>query len=274
MFLVLRYLGLPVAIVQSFGGNTVWFRSNTFCTAIYLFAVWGYLIFLVVIDLILILRVYAMYNGSRIALGILLLVYIPIMISEMVLIGIATNPKMYSSVSDVEVINMELCYVSYTTMGTELLTYTYILNITISGVLCSFALIQFTRDSLQARKALGKWQSNRYMKLLAQESILYFVAILLSDVAGMMSITTVFSETSQLVSGVPFTILPYILGPRLVLSVREFHSRTFGEHIDTGFGLHSQRSSTSHGIVFASPSERVPDGDAGAVEEVAVIVVE
>ncbi|KAF9237821.1 hypothetical protein BU15DRAFT_48226 [Melanogaster broomeanus] len=61
-------------------------------------------------------------------------------------------------------------------------------------------------------------------------------------------------------------VVPYLLAPRLILSVREVHSHLVGEHTDTGFGFHSKCFSTSCGVVFANPA----GGKGGAVQEVQV----
>ncbi|KAF9237824.1 hypothetical protein BU15DRAFT_62847 [Melanogaster broomeanus] len=64
-------------------------------TAIFLSLVWGNTLYLIVIDWMFILRVYAMYNRSKIVVYILLLVYVPITICLIVFIGIANNPKIH-----------------------------------------------------------------------------------------------------------------------------------------------------------------------------------
>ncbi|KAF9232295.1 hypothetical protein BU15DRAFT_81386 [Melanogaster broomeanus] len=240
-------------------------------TAMLLFEIWGAAIFAIVIHLVLMLRVYAMYNRSRIVLGILLFVYIPTKISSLVLLGIINNPKIHLSIADVEVVNMELCTWSYNG-GTELIISLHVLSTVVNGVLCSFAVVQWIRYSLEMHKVLGKWQSNRYMKLLVQESILYFVMILLLNIMTLIQTLATLSATVQLALDALSSFPPYIVGPHLILSVREFHSRILGEHVDSGFGLHSQRSSTSRGIIFATPEER--EGHGKAVEEVAEIGIE
>ncbi|KAF9233808.1 hypothetical protein BU15DRAFT_79731 [Melanogaster broomeanus] len=308
MYIMLRYLGLLVAMVQSFMGSSFWFGSNmvrssslvltrdeeltknahSFVsmtgvqppmiynssegTAMFLlFEIWGATIFGIVVHLVFMLRVYAMYNRSRIVLGILLCVYIPTTISQLVLLGIINNPKTHLSIADVEVVNMELCTSSYNG-GNELIISQRVLSTVVNGVLCSFAVVQCIRYSLEIHKVLGKWQSNRYMKLLVQESILYFVMILLLNIMTLIQSLATLSGTVQLVvealSGFP----PYIVGPHLILSVREFHSRILGEHIDSGFGLDSQRFSMSRGVIFMTPEEREGHGD--AVDEVAEIDIE
>ncbi|KAF9232303.1 hypothetical protein BU15DRAFT_67586 [Melanogaster broomeanus] len=183
------------------------------------------------------------------------------------------NPKTHLSVTDVEVINMNVCVVSHSG-GTKLFVYIGVSQTVTSVVPCFFAVAQFIRHSREMHKALCKWQPNRYMKLLVQESILYFIVVLTFDMVDLLlgGTSTLLSGTTQIVSGIFSAFTPFILVPRLIISVREFHSHYDGEHIDSGFGLRSQRFSTSHEIMFASPEDQ--DEGVGAVEEVARVVVE
>jgi len=246
MYFVVRYLGYPIAIIQSFGGSSLLFGSDSFCAAIYIFMIWGFAFFILVTDLIMILRVYAMYHRSRIILGVLLLVYIPTTIIHLVLTGIANNPNTHLSVAAVEVFNTKSCAFAYSD-ATNLLMYINVSRTVISVVLCIFSVAKFWRHSLERHRTLGRWQVNRYMKLLVQGSILYFVAdVLYNIVALMLGISMLRTVGAQIFGGTS-SIAPYIIAPRLIISVREIHSRITGEDPDSGFGLASERFSTSGG---------------------------
>lgn len=41
--------------------------------------------------------------------------------------------------------------------------------------MCTLAVTQFTRQSLQMYKATKQWQSNRFVNLLVIEGVLYFL---------------------------------------------------------------------------------------------------
>ncbi|KAF9231085.1 hypothetical protein BU15DRAFT_82843 [Melanogaster broomeanus] len=269
MFFVVRYLGYPVAIVQAFGGSSLWFGSNSLtqemssCTAIFLFMTWGFAFFILVTDrepytyyrdnggmngsafaVVMLLRVYAMYNRSRIMLSILILVYIPATAIHLVLTGIVNNPNTHLSVTAMELINTKSCAFAYSD-GTYLLTYINVSRTVISVVLCVLAVSQFLRHSWERRRALGRWQTNRYMKLLVQESILYFVVDVLYNVVALILGTSTLLTVGEQIFGGSSTVAPYILAPRLIISVREVHSKIIGEDMDGGFGLQSERFSTS-----------------------------
>ncbi|KAF9225013.1 hypothetical protein BS17DRAFT_60662 [Gyrodon lividus] len=270
VFFVIRYCGLPVAMIQAFGGSSLWFGSDIVRTVLYELLAWGYVVFIFVTDLVMILRVYAMYNRSRITVGLLLLVYVPATTIQLVSTAIINNPKTNLSVREGEVFDVKLCVVSHSD-GTALLTYVNVSRTLMNVVLCFFVIARFIRHSLEMHKLLGKWQSNRYMKLLVQESIFYFVINLLYNTVGIIAgSSTTLSGTAQIIFAVPSEVAPFMLAPRFIISVRELHSRVTGEHIDSGFGLHSQCFSIG-GIVFASPEGR--EGDWSAVEEVVEVVV-
>jgi len=210
----------------------------------------------------MILRVYAMYHRSRIVLWILLLVYIPAMTIQLVLTPILNNTSTHLFVSELEEFNVKLCVVSFSG-GKDLHMYINIARTVVSVVLCFFAIAQFIGHSRVQHEVFGRWQANRYMKLLAQQSILYFIVNLIYNVVGLIE------STSTMLVGPAHIILvvfvaPYILGPRLIIGVREFHSRTVGEHIDSGFGWREQHFWMRH-----TRDVLTTERDGGLVEDVA-----
>jgi hypothetical protein len=84
------------------------------------------------------------------------------------------------SVTEVERMDVKFCATSYSG-ETDLAIYIWICGVVNSTVLCSFAVVQFVRHALGTRKVLGKWQPNRYMKFLVQESIFYFIGYVCSQ---------------------------------------------------------------------------------------------
>ncbi|KAF9233805.1 hypothetical protein BU15DRAFT_66241 [Melanogaster broomeanus] len=201
-------------------------------------------------------------SDTWIVLDIILWVYVRTVAVQFALIVIFNNFKTHLSVTEVEEMNMKFCVTSYSD-ATELSIYIWIARAVNSAVLCLFAVAQFIRHALEMHKVLGKWQSNRYMRFLVQENILYFISDLLYNVLGIvLGPSKTVSRTAA---------APYLLAPRLIISAREFHSRIVGDHIDSGFGFSSQGFSRSHGIVWASPEDREVDG--GVVEEVATEIV-
>ncbi|KAF8838728.1 hypothetical protein BDN67DRAFT_971130 [Paxillus ammoniavirescens] len=226
------------------------------CMVTYLIQSWAFVLFLGASDFLMILRIYAMYNRSKTILSILLVIYIPTMALTIVPLVYKMTRKLYLSVHLVEVVDVRLCIVPDTTIpipSRYLLGSRFILG----ALLCIFAVAKFIRESLETYKEIKQWRSNRYMELLVRESVLYFIINLLSNAL----ISTVTSGMQSVVSIITIAILPYVVAPRFVISVREFHSRAV-EHIDTGFGAVSQCVSPHlNTIVFASAGD-MPLGNA------------
>jgi hypothetical protein len=155
--------------------------------------------------------------------------------------------------------------------------YTYIARLVLDMLLCFLAVTQYVRQLLRMHKAVKKWQSNRYMELLVQQSILYFIAYVLfsltsgthSNSSSSINVTELIyhfavlagiGQNAQRILYFPY-IFQFVLTPRLIISVRQLCSPGIGGHIDTGFGLDSQRVSRNNNtIVFANVGE-LPEGD-------------
>ncbi|KIJ08288.1 hypothetical protein PAXINDRAFT_102632 [Paxillus involutus ATCC 200175] len=199
---------------------------------------------------LMILRIYAMYNRSRRILAILLVIYIPTLVLSITSAAYSTAQKFYLSV--LAVADVKICVMGINDIA-HVVTYAIVARLVIGTLLCILAVAKFVRQSLEMHKALKQWRSDRYMKLFARESILYFIANLILNVATYLSI----SGTLYIVLSIISCVFPYVLAARFVLSVRDLYSHAVGEHVDTGFGAVSQVNT----IMFANPGD-MPAGDA------------
>ncbi|KIJ07007.1 hypothetical protein PAXINDRAFT_103148 [Paxillus involutus ATCC 200175] len=234
---------------------------------------WLFPIFLGVADLLMILRVYAMYRRSKILLAILLAIYIPTTVLCTVATIMYSHPNVTLTVTTTEAAVFNFCIATYDT--TSLFgTYTVIPRLVLGVILCTLAVAKFVRQSLDMHKAIKQWQPNRYLELLTRESVLYFIAYVhlpLYEAEPTLTLPTSYLVynvaslignigTAHIVLGVAASLLPYILAPRFILSVREACSHTVWEDVDTGFGVGSQcTSGGSTTMVFASRD--IPAGD-------------
>ncbi|KIJ61609.1 hypothetical protein HYDPIDRAFT_189505 [Hydnomerulius pinastri MD-312] len=267
MFLVVRYLGLSMALLQGLGDTSFVYEPVPVRTALYLFTRSASIVFSAVANLVMILRVFAMYNRSRLVLGILLIISILHDMTAIVYLGVYGNPSRSLSVTEIEVGDTLLCSLA-STVGQKVNSLFYIPGIVLGVLLCTFALVQFARHSLEMHKALGKWQPNRYMTLLVQEGVLYFVVALYFNIVNLVLLVAPVSwyvGDTLLVLSTLSDIVPYVLAPRLIISMREFHSHVVGEHIDSAFGIGSQRlSHNGLNIMFATPEEVGENAEEGA----------
>ncbi|KAF9232808.1 hypothetical protein BU15DRAFT_67125 [Melanogaster broomeanus] len=216
---------------------------------------WTFLIFLAVADLLMILRVYAMYNRSRIILFILLGIYLPTVVVLLVAVSLDENPSSSLLVTSAEVMDVRVCTVTFNGIS-RIATYLFIPRFILGVLLCILAITQFIRQSLEMHAVLKRWRSNQYMELLVRESILYFVANLLYNV------TTLLNDFGASVDHTAQIVMSLVSYP---LPVRELYSHAAGEYGDTGFGVSKNNTNT---IMFASagmiPGDVEMTGSAGA----------
>ncbi|KAF9225021.1 hypothetical protein BS17DRAFT_60768 [Gyrodon lividus] len=259
LFLVVRYVGCLSAMLDAFLGSTFVPGPVVVRTVLDLILDWAPPVFLAIADLLMVLRVYAMYNRSRIILAILLAVYIPTIVLYLVTTGIVDDPKTSLTVSNPEVAGVKFCAATVTQKSTYLFSlYVVIPRFILSILLCIAAVARFVRQSLQMHKAIKQWRSDRYMKLLVRESILYFFANLLYSVASFIENF----QTAYIFLAMASCIFPYVLAPRFVISVRELYSHAVAEHVDTGFGVGSQRRSMNINTIIFASTGGMPSGDA------------
>ena len=80
------------------------------------------------------------------------------------------------------VANIQIMDFSFCVLGLNQRTWTTVitvLQITHSGAVCTLAIVQFVRQSLQMYRATKQWRPNQYMSLLVKQGILYFLAYVL-----------------------------------------------------------------------------------------------
>ena len=138
----------------------------------------------------MILRIWAMYDRSRLILGTLLTMFC----LEIIFIGLAiviySNPRNVSSMYTLvessalisyppPVIITQILDFSFCTPQPISLIWTNIatiLGIVHGGVMCILTIVQFVRQSLQMYRVTRRWQLSQYMSLLVKQGILYFLA--------------------------------------------------------------------------------------------------
>ncbi|KAI9456173.1 hypothetical protein HD554DRAFT_2145903 [Boletus coccyginus] len=89
----------------------------------------------------MILRVYAMWNQSKLILCTLLFIYMPQVIISLVIVGIYDNPKTYLSVTVVQVLDFSGCSASFTNTPFKPHLSTTIPRMILGVTLLTFALI-------------------------------------------------------------------------------------------------------------------------------------
>jgi len=241
------------------------------CTATYLVANWAFPIFLVAADLVMILRVYAMWNRSKRVLYILLFIYLPQVLLSFVGGGITNT---YLSVTVVQVIDAAFCNISLINAPVQLLWCIIALRLVLGVILLILAVTSNLKESVMMYKATKKWQPNHYMQLFVKDGVLYFVVNIIFNITTVwLQDAVTLSSTLQFVLVLLYYTALCPMMPRFIISVRELYDRDLRGHlqgIDTGFGVSSQPVSSGNAAVsairFADVAPAQEDGQAAGGE--------
>jgi len=274
MFVLVRYLGLSWAILAQvvLGGSIFLSGPVQICSAIYQVATWAFPIFIAAADLVMILRVYAMWNQSKRILYILLFIYIPQVIVSFVFQGVYNHPNTYLSVTVVQVIDVSFCNISYSQATSHLLWSLTALRFVFAVTVLMLAVISTLKESIALYKATKQWQPNRYMQQLVKDGILYFLVNIIYNIAlAWLQTGAAITSTSELILALPSYLTLCPIMPRFIVSIRELYDRDLHgrwQGIDTGFGVLSQPFSSGNTAVSAIEfADVAPEQEQGQAAE-------
>jgi len=255
MFLLVRYVGLCGVILIGFDGSTFVSGPVIICTVIYIAISWEFAIFIAAADVVMILRVYAMWNRSNRILSFLLFIYVPQVIITFVFTGIYNNPNTYLSVSTIQVADVSICSVSITNLTAQIWHfYASIPRFILIVILFVLAVIPALKESFEMYKATKQWQSNRYLQQLLRDGAFYFLLnVLLTTYRILQSQLASTDASLHFLTSISYVIL-FPMMPRFIISIRELSDRDLRgcwQGIDTGFGVLSQPVVSDIAVVSA-----------------------
>ncbi|OJA16362.1 hypothetical protein AZE42_07975 [Rhizopogon vesiculosus] len=219
LYLVVRYLGLFLALLSGC------------CYALVVLLEWGYSVYFYFAEVILIWRIYALYNRSKRLLYVLLGFFLPI-----VALSIGTDVYLYSrrsafSVIEIVTPNATYCQASFI-VGPMVMIYTSIPIICFDIFLVVLVAIILVKHLKERRKI--KMRPNTYVILIARYHIMYFILNLTNQIVLTImwaDISIPVMSFSELFMGAA----PFILAPRLIISIWDTHAHDQCRHVETTF---------------------------------------
>ncbi|KAF8119661.1 hypothetical protein EV363DRAFT_1440672 [Boletus edulis] len=260
MFVLVRYTGLYWIVTSALYGSPFVPGPLEICKLVYLSYVWGYVVFLSTADLLMILRVYAMWNRSRTILYILLLIFMIQTIITVVVDGNYEDSNI--TVTIIHVLDFSFCNAFYSNASVLSPVYYITPRLVLGALLAILAVFQTLKQSFEIYKATKLWQPNRYMKKLVKDGILYFIVNVLYQTVNILNFTGFPLINTLVFLEVFVAVVFYTVIPRFVISIRELYDRDIhrGFHIDTGFGVQSRSNpgadATVSAIVFEYGNRR------------------
>jgi len=272
LFLVVRYCGIYSAIQESLMGTTFIPGPLTMCTRFQYSAQWAYMVFISASDLLMVLRVYALWNRSKIILSILLVFYTAQVAMQLVGTALWGNPYTQdATVAISQVLDYSVCQETLTVIGPDM-KYIVIQPTVFYVLLLTLALVPTAKQSIAMYKATKQWQPNRYMSLIVREGVFYLFLNMINNLAILIELadTSPLPSVWYMIFSVFATIIEFPFFPRFVLSIRELYekdSRGRLEGIDTGFGVSSRvgnvvgQNTIVSAIAFADSGNGQKEGD-------------
>jgi len=172
LFVIIRYLGLSGFMIELFMGTTFVPGPATLCEVLNVFSsLWALFVYICAADLVMILRLWAMYNRSRIVLGILLTSYLGQIVASTVSSIIYSNPKRLIAVVN-KTLDLSFCSViASANVWNEVALLCQLIH---AGIMCTLVIIQFIILSVQMYRATRHWRLGPLFNLLVMEGMTYF----------------------------------------------------------------------------------------------------
>ncbi|KAG2139626.1 uncharacterized protein EDB93DRAFT_700108 [Suillus bovinus] len=231
LYLAVRYFGISLAIICACWGG-LFYMPEAVSRGIFLFMQWGISFYSCLTKVILIWRLYALYNQSKPVLYVLLGLFLPV-VALYITVDILLWSR--SSAISMQVIvitpNIKYCTAFFHT-GPMLAIYTSIPIICYDILLVVLAIVVL-RKHLKDRKGL-KLKPNTFVVVIIRYHVVYFVL----NLAIQIIMTVLWANLSTVAINLMFVFYdtaPYIIVPRLIISIWETHAKDNCVHVSTTF---------------------------------------
>ncbi|KAG2365566.1 hypothetical protein BDR07DRAFT_631237 [Suillus spraguei] len=203
LYLVVRYLGISYAAVDILRSLPTIFLTDTVSRILFVVWIWTYVVLFAMLWVIIITRLYAMYQRSRKILIFLVVPFLAINIFNGVATMIAT---LYDSEEEFILSGTYQCSIEYAEDALLLDSIAWILGTVWEALaLC-----------------LAVWVAVKHF-LLMKTHMLYFMGFL---AVSCLTLILLLSPTLLTILEV---VQMFVLGPRLILGIREYHAKLMAD---------------------------------------------
>ncbi|KAH7907647.1 hypothetical protein BJ138DRAFT_1159642 [Hygrophoropsis aurantiaca] len=199
---------------------------------------WAGNIFFLTMQVMLVIRVYALFNRSKKVLIFLATSYVLQATATFVIMGLVANKRMfdeyYASIGPAigrvgQSVNINYSAVPFLNTLNQDIT---ILSIVFDTILLFFALWAFVVHTLEAKTLDGGWSINVLVRILMADHLLYFVCYLIwLSISLATAYGTEVNFFDALLSDMLniFNALVVVAGPHMVINLRTAENKTRGE---------------------------------------------
>ncbi|KAG2350208.1 hypothetical protein BDR05DRAFT_4429 [Suillus weaverae] len=224
LYVGVRYAGMPYAVINMLDNLPTVSVTDAVSANFYYAINWISVVMNVILGAIMIIRLHALYQGSRKMLIFLIVTLLPVVITSGVSVGFTNS---YTSGEELVLSGTYKCGYEFGGNSSLLLFITWILG-TVWEVLM-FCLVVWI--AVKHFRELRRWTIEGFYTVLIKTHVLYFAscAAVSCFQFGYYSPALATSPIGSLVYGGVLQILwnvqMFVLGPRLILSVREFNAK-------------------------------------------------
>ncbi|KAG2121038.1 uncharacterized protein F5147DRAFT_766902 [Suillus discolor] len=253
LYLVVRYFGLVIAMICATWGGLFYIPEAPYVTivsvsystetsfanhqieigyGIFVFMEWGFSAYFCLAEVILIWRLYALHNRSKLILYVLLGLLLPIVALYIAVAAFLWSQPSKISVQEIRITpNIKYCTAVFHT-GPMPAIYASIPVICYDIFLVVLA-IAVLKKHLKERKEL-KMKPNTYVVMIVRYHVIYFVL----NLATQIVMAIVWAHLTTVMLGLVLLFkdtAPLIIVPRLIISIWDTHANEDCVHISTMF---------------------------------------
>ncbi|KAG2087366.1 uncharacterized protein F5147DRAFT_841439 [Suillus discolor] len=238
LYLTIRYIGIPYSVYVSRPTTLHCANSSSLTTSVYLlgtityYATSGTMVALTaMLGVIMIARLHAMYQGSRTMLMFLIIIFLAVNIACEVITAISLNDTV---AEELILSGTHMCSYTYDGEAQLLSSITWILN-TVWEVLALCLSVSVAVKHFRELRRLGPSTGTTIgdcFRVLIQSHVLYFASFVGVSCIQLTGLSPEIMNSNSIgvsiLGGAVQTlsvVQMFVLGPRLILSVREYHAK-------------------------------------------------
>ncbi|KAG2345756.1 hypothetical protein BDR05DRAFT_960021 [Suillus weaverae] len=230
LYLAVRYFGIFLAMLCACWGGITYIPEQS-CYALAVLLEWGFSIYFWLAEAVLIWRLYALYNQSKSILYVLIGLFLLIIaLSIGIDIFLYSRPEAFS-VKEIVTPNVNYCTSSFN-IGPMPAVYASIPVVCFDIFLVVLAVLALVRHLRERREVQMK--PNTYVVLIVRCHIVYFFLNLTNQVLMAVLWANIPPAVMSLSEGFINTA-PFIIAPRLIISIWDTHADDECVHVSTAF---------------------------------------
>ncbi|KAH7928858.1 hypothetical protein BV22DRAFT_1126217 [Leucogyrophana mollusca] len=283
LYFLIRYPGLTVGIVNALWGNIInkstsyvsfslncdissdWLNLDVDVQAHFYSPEWFTPTSLkprTSLPVVMSMRICAIYNRSKMIFGVLSAFFLLNVVSSITIVLFYSHPLGGGFVTQYTVLGASYC-AEKVALYDFYYEYLLIPRVWFDVLLLILVIAPLIRSAINMHRALGRWKPNVYLRELAQGSVLYFALHLAYTLADLIIPLRAYPSWSEYLGMSISGTVPYMLAPRLILSLRHFHAEGYSGAVHSGIPPRESLSTVAHEhheMHFIRPSPHaIPD---------------